>query len=75
MRRSHPVLRSAALLFALALAAGRAADARASTYALSSPGYWTEAEAEATSLGGHLVAINSAEEQQLLVSLFGGVEP
>jgi len=31
---------------------------------------WTEAEAEAVALGGHLVAINSAAEQQWLVDTF-----
>ena len=52
-----------------------AVSANASTYALTSPGSWTQADAEATSLGGHLVAINSAAEQSLLLSLFGGTEP
>ncbi|MEM9216539.1 MAG: FG-GAP-like repeat-containing protein, partial [Cyanobacteria bacterium P01_F01_bin.150] len=32
---------------------------------------WTEAEAEARALGGHLVAINTAEEQQWLSDTFG----
>lgn len=34
---------------------------------------WTEAEAEAIRLGGHLVAINDAAEQQWIVSTFPGL--
>jgi len=64
--------RSTVLAVLLALAG----SAHASTYALTSPGlFWDQANAEATSLGGHLVAINDAAEEQLLLDLFGGTEP
>ncbi len=46
-----------------------------SSYQLTSESLsWTDAEAEAIALGGHLVAINDSTEQALLVALFGGVE-
>jgi len=60
---------------ALALTLSLASPARASSYSLTSGLLsWTDAELEANSLGGHLVAINSPEEQALLLSLFGGQE-
>jgi hypothetical protein len=59
----------------LSLSLAAASEAAASTYALSDPGTWFQAEAQANSLGGHLVAINSAAEEQLLLQLFGGTEP
>ena len=49
-------------------------SAFASIYALTPVLSWTDAEAYANSLGGHLVAINSQAEQNLLVSMFGGTE-
>jgi len=46
-----------------------------SNYVLtSSASFWGDAEAEAVRLGGHLVAINSAEEQAALVDAFGGAD-
>jgi lectin-like protein len=64
---------SSLVAFALAFASARAQAG--SVYTLTQPGNWFQAEAEANSLGGHLVAINSAEEEQLLLTLFGGTEP
>ncbi|MFN6230639.1 MAG: lectin-like protein, partial [Dolichospermum sp.] len=45
-----------------------------SNYLLTNFGTWEEAQAEAQSLGGNLVTINSQEEQDFLVSTFGGTE-
>ncbi|MBD2667439.1 polymorphic membrane protein [Richelia sinica FACHB-800] len=46
-----------------------------SLYALTTDiGTWQEAQAEALSLGGNLVTINSQAEQDWLVSTFGGTE-
>ena len=60
----------------LALFVGIASPgAFASTYALTPVLSWTDAQAYATSLGGHLVEINNQVEQDLLVSMFGGTEP
>jgi Ca2+-binding RTX toxin-like protein len=42
-----------------------------STYLLTSYGTWQEAQAQAQSLGGNLVTINSQAEQDWLVSTFG----
>lgn len=42
------------------------------SYLLSDAGTWTEAEAQAVSLGGHLVTINNQAEQDWLVSTFKG---
>lgn len=40
-------------------------------YALTRrPRSWTEAEAEAVSLGGHLASVNDAQEQQFLIQTF-----
>lgn len=64
------------LLVAAALTFAWSREALANSYVLTDPGLnWIEAEAQANSLGGHLVAINSAEENDLLLTLFGGVEP
>jgi hypothetical protein len=54
---------------------GLSSPAFASTYVLTPVMSWTDAEAYANSLGGHLVVINSQAEQDLLVSEFGGTEP
>ncbi|MFN4876289.1 MAG: lectin-like protein [Aphanizomenon sp.] len=43
-------------------------------YFLSSAGSWTQAQAQAVSLGGNLVAVNDAAENQFLVNTFGGTE-
>jgi Ca2+-binding RTX toxin-like protein len=40
-------------------------------YLLSTPGNWSKAQAEAQSLGGNLVAINDASEQEWLANTFG----
>jgi predicted DNA-binding protein (MmcQ/YjbR family)/methionine-rich copper-binding protein CopC len=46
------------------------------TYVLTTAGmYWTDAEAYAEALGGHLVTINNAAEQQWLADTFGSVNP
>jgi hypothetical protein len=61
---------------ALTLSSLGALDVRAqSTYQLtSSPVTWLQAESEAVAVGGHLVTINDASEQELLMQLFGSVE-
>jgi Ca2+-binding RTX toxin-like protein len=41
------------------------------TYLLSDAGSWTEAQAQAISLGGNLVTVNDATENQFLVNTFG----
>jgi Ca2+-binding RTX toxin-like protein len=43
-------------------------------YFLSNAGSWTQAQAQAVSLGGNLVAVNDAAENQFLVNTFGGTE-
>ncbi|MFN9629193.1 MAG: lectin-like protein, partial [Cyanobacteriota bacterium] len=43
-------------------------------YTLSNAGTWSEAQAQAVSLGGNLVAVNDAAENQFLVDTFGGSE-
>ena len=47
------------------------------SYYLTSPGTWVELEAEAVTLGGHLVTINNQQEQDWVFStfgLYGGIE-
>ena len=44
------------------------------SYFLSNAGSWTQAQAQAVSLGGNLVTVNDAAENQLLVNTFGGRE-
>ncbi len=41
------------------------------TYHLLTPSTWTEAEAEARSLGGHLATVRSAEEDEWIWNTFG----
>ncbi|HTO70762.1 MAG TPA: C-type lectin domain-containing protein [Myxococcota bacterium] len=69
------VLRRAAVTLLAVLGITPSLRACASTYALTPVMSWTDAEAYATSLGGHLVVIGSQAEQDLLVSEFGGTEP
>jgi Ca2+-binding RTX toxin-like protein len=45
-----------------------------SQYLLTNFGTWEQAQAQALSLGGNLVTINTAAEQNFLVSAFGGTE-
>ncbi|MFN6159355.1 MAG: lectin-like protein, partial [Dolichospermum sp.] len=45
-----------------------------SQYLLTNFGTWEQAQAQALSLGGNLVTINTAAEQNFLVSAFGGNE-
>ena len=44
-------------------------------YLLSDEGRWTEAQAQAVSLGGNLVTVNDAAENQFLVNTFGSANP
>ncbi|MBD2269110.1 hypothetical protein H6F62_10130 [Anabaena sp. FACHB-1391] len=43
-------------------------------YLLSNAGTWTQAQAQAVTLGGNLVTVNDAAENQFLVNTFGGTE-
>jgi Ca2+-binding RTX toxin-like protein len=43
-------------------------------YLLSNAGTWTQAQAQAVTLGGNLVTVNDAAENQFLVNSFGGTE-
>jgi Ca2+-binding RTX toxin-like protein len=43
-------------------------------YFLSNAGSWTQAQAQAVTLGGNLVTVNDAAENQFLVNTFGGKE-
>ncbi len=45
-----------------------------SKYLVTGAGTWEQAQAQAVSLGGNLVTINSQAEQDFLVSKFGGSE-
>ncbi|MFM6471978.1 MAG: lectin-like protein, partial [Dolichospermum sp.] len=41
---------------------------------MSNAGTWTQAQAQAVTLGGNLVTVNDAAENQFLVNTFGGTE-
>jgi hypothetical protein len=58
----------------LRLAYSSLANSNRSYYMLSSAGTWTEAQAEAVSMGGNLATINDEAENQFLVTTFGGTE-
>jgi hypothetical protein len=45
-----------------------------SKYLVTGAGTWEQAQAQAVSLGGNLVTINSQAEQDFLISKFGGSE-
>ncbi|HTO09840.1 MAG TPA: C-type lectin domain-containing protein [Myxococcota bacterium] len=72
LTRSVSAASSALLAFSFGLSSS---PAFASTYALTPVLSWTDAEAYATSLGGHLVVIDDQAEQDALVAQFGGTEP
>jgi len=46
-----------------------------SRYLLTGLGTWEQTQAQANSLGGHLVTVNNQAEQDWLVTTFGGTEP
>lgn len=66
-----------ALLFTLVLSATAQATPAfswgGSDYYVTGALHWNEAEAEAVTMSGHLVTINSAEEQAAIIGVFGGV--
>ncbi|MGE3840997.1 MAG: C-type lectin domain-containing protein [Vicinamibacterales bacterium] len=74
-----PALAAAAILLAISTAAqalpltGPVVNpANGHTYYLLDAGSWQDSETEATGLGGHLVTISDAAEQDWVFSTFGG---